>query len=479
MAIRVTAGAVAEQTIRYAQRHQSSLGRLQEQLISGQRLGRPSDDPLAFQSVLKHRSVTQMLDIQVTNIERTNVQLEASVANLQDAKNVLSQAHVVALGGHDPQDREVLAQSVRELLDSLLQIANRQIGDDYLYSGTTSRTQPFQKRLVDGQPVVDYLGGDRRSSVVVGESIEIDVLYSGADVFKMQRREESVYIGNTGAGPGTGTDSANGQTRIEVRHLLTTYAAGSGIQAGLSSVDGDTILGAAGTHQLEIEDTSGTGAAGVIRLNGGAPVHFSNTDTDLRVTGLQGEVLYVDTSAITPGFSGTVDITADGEFTIGDGGYPLAIDFSANQQYVDPVTGEVTNVSTAGVHSAGTDLIEYRGDLDLFQLLTDLANDLSQTRELAEPEYNKALDRRVKDLLLAMDHVLATVGEQSVTLENIQGLKARHEDLRLELETVIVDLSGTDAAEAILQLQTEQTLLNLTFASSTAFLDQTLLDFLR
>src|SRR5690606_13494775 len=133
-----------------------------------------------------------------------------------------------------------------------------------------------------------------------------------ADVFQPIARGKTLFLGGTGAAPGTGTDSALGRGTLIVSHTSTTYTAGSGVAAGTSSADGDTIIGPAGAHILTIEDTSGTGAFGTVSLNGGPPVSFTNGDTNLKVIGPLDEVVYLDTTAITAGFSGDVEITADG-----------------------------------------------------------------------------------------------------------------------------------------------------------------------
>ena len=44
-----------------------------------------------------------------------------------------------------------------------------------------------------------------------------------------------------------------------------------------------------------------------------------NSDTNLKVSAPNGDVVYVNTTAVVPGFSGNVDITADGMLSV-DGG---------------------------------------------------------------------------------------------------------------------------------------------------------------
>src|SRR5262249_39694406 len=140
----------------------------------------------------------------------------------------------------------------------------------------------------------------------------LDVLYSGQAVFGATNRGATTVIGTTGAKAGSGTDTATANTQLLVSHTLTTFASGSGVAAGTSSAAGDTIIGASGTHKLTINDTSGNGSAGTISLNGGPPVSYDSSQTNLKVQGPNGEVVYLDTTAMTPGFNGTIDMTATG-----------------------------------------------------------------------------------------------------------------------------------------------------------------------
>ena len=75
-------------------------------------------------------------------------------------------------------------------------------------------------------------------------------------------------------------------------------------------------MGAIGTHSLQIDDTSGTGASGTISHNGDRPFNFTSADPDLQLFGPQREAVYVNTITITAGFSGRVDILAVGTVSL-------------------------------------------------------------------------------------------------------------------------------------------------------------------
>ncbi len=291
--------------------------------------------------------------------------------------------------------------------------------------------------------------------------------------------DTTLFLGNTGAASGSGTDSGVGQGTLLVRHTATTYAAGSGVQVGTSSPAGDTVIGAAGSHLLTIDDTSGTGASGTISLNGGPVISFSNTDTDLEVIGLSGEVVFVDTTSITAGFSGDIAMTADGSLSTDGGLTGAPIDFSANQLVIDSTTGAVTNVNSSGIFRVGSEQLEYSGTAGAFEALMELRNDLRNTRNLSPDDWHAAMSRHIEDLTRVHDHILNVVGEQSIALENLDALESRAQDLQLATKVIISELASTDISEAAIRLQAETNLLEFTFASSVGLLNTSLLDFIR
>ena len=74
---------------------------------------------------------------------------------------------------------------------------------------------------------------------------------------------------------------------------------------------------------------------------------------------------------------------------------------------------------------------------------------------------------------------MQVVGEQSVTLENLDALQLRTEEFQLDTRTAIGSIENADMSEVILQLQNEQNLLQFVYASAATIFDNNLLDFIR
>jgi flagellar hook-associated protein 3 len=484
MEVRVTPNLVVSRAVENAAQHRAVLANLQLQAATGSRLLKPSDDPEAMRTVLLEKARYARWDTELANLQDVRNRLNESVTELLDVQNILERARQIVLEGNQPIDAETgeaLAVEVERLLERLVTVANTRFEDHFLFAGTAVTTAPFAVDTGDqasGATTVRYAGTDERTNTVVATDTYVASLYSGAEIFLHRSRGDTLVIGTTGAQPGSGTDTAIGRGTLQVRHTATTYAPGSGVQAGASSPTADSIIGPAAAHRLTIVDTSGTGAGGTISLNGGPVVAFTNSDTDLRVDGPNGEVVYVNTTAITAGFNGDVAITASGEMSVDGGETYTAIDFSGNQQLVHSLTGEVTNIDSSGIRSAGTDSLEYTGTADAFRALTELRDDLRNTRNLSAPDRREAFARRLDDLDRLRDNVLAIVGEQSVDLQNLEALEYKVQDLQVESQRVLSEKESADLGEVVLRLQNEQTLLQFAYASTAMIMQQSFLDFL-
>ncbi len=184
-------------------------------------------------------------------------------------------------------------------------------------------------------------------------------------------------------------------------------------------------------------------------------------------------------SNIAAGFVGSVDITADGTLSVDGGLSTTPIDFSGNQTIFDSTSGKFTNINSSAIERTGDDQLEFPGTADAFQALYELAQDLRNTRGLSAAELTEALDRRIGELGQLSDHVLSVVGQQSTSLQALQRLGTRNDDLALETETQLSDLQSTNIPETVLRLQNDQNLLQFTYAITAEINSISLLDFLR
>ncbi len=449
-----------------------------QQVSSGIRVHKPSDDPTAQKTILNQNSLISRFDAQLSVVSSTRTTLSEANNRLLDAQQLLVEAKGIALQARDADDDAVKSAFVTQLngiLSQLEVIANSQSNGEYLFSGTDLSTQPFNG-VTQGNPV--YQGSFSSRAVNIAGGATMTVNDSGQNVFQPTTQGNLIVHGNTGVRSGAGVSTGSQWTTLTLRHTLTTYAGASGVQAGTGSAAGDTILGAAGTHTLTINDTSGNGSSGTVSLNGGESIAFTSADTNLKVTGPGGEIIYINTQSITAGFSGTIDLTAEGMLSIDGGLTEVPIDFSSNQVATNATSRNVQSFDTSGVRKVGTVGVEPAETADVFQAVIGLRDTILNKNGLSIGALNDSLDLRIRDLEAASNHILGVIGEQAVSLHSLNLTETRLEGLKLNSKTTLADAEGTDYFEAVSRMQEQQTLLQFTLQSLTMLSSVSLVDFL-
>ncbi len=453
----------------------------QQEISTGLRIQRPSDDPSGMRRSLIQKDRLERLDSHISSIQFAQSRLSQAAVQLQDANTLLVRARGIALQAPQiTEDSEVnaLVAELNGILNQLTTVANSRDENGYLFSGTASHTLPFPAGATNGGESI-YAGSPANTQLLITGDVARDALLPGSLVFQTIARESTVVIGSTGAKSGTGTDTATGTRDLQISHVSTTYSGSSGVSAGIGSGNGDTIIGPVGTHQLRVIDTSGNGTAGTFSLNGGAAVNFTNADSNILVEGPQGERVYLDASTVSSGFNGTVDITSTGTMSIDGGATTTPLTFAANQVVTDSLNGALVNLDTSMIVRTGTDQLEFPGTTDVFNAVRSLRDDLLNTRNLSTADRAAALERRLGDLDRVHSHLLDIVGIQSVSLEQIDRLQNRTEELQLAEKIQYSDTVSADITESVTRLQELTNLQQFTMAAVGKYLTPNLLNYIQ
>lgn len=123
------------------QNAQSRVENVMQQMASGQKLLRPSDDPVTHVRLLRlsreDAALTQFRDnigALKSRLQQNEALLQGMVSDMQSARDLLVWA---ADGGNNANDLAAMADSLKTLRDSLFYTANTRDGEGrYLFSGT-------------------------------------------------------------------------------------------------------------------------------------------------------------------------------------------------------------------------------------------------------------------------------------------------------------------------------------------------------
>src|SRR6185369_10571891 len=149
-------------------RHQTELSQAQQQLSSGKRVARASDDPAAAARAERALAGLQRTEANQRALDASRNATTQTESALGDATDLLQQAReaLVASGNasYSDAERASLAAQLRNIRKQLLAVANRDDGaGGYLFGGQGSSAPPF----VDAPGGVRYAGAG-------GESVAAD-----------------------------------------------------------------------------------------------------------------------------------------------------------------------------------------------------------------------------------------------------------------------------------------------------------------
>ena len=250
--------------------HTDAMAKLQEQVSTGSRINRISDDPAASYRVLGLNTNVKSLENYINNLSEVISILELSSTIIEDITSNFTETQIrltqISSGIYDEAARKITAEGINDILEQIVSLANTKHMNQYLFGGTNTGSAPYTVERTDGKITrVTYQGSFENRDIEVAPGMESSAFYIGDNIFRSNDRSAPVFIGDTGSKAGTGTSSVHGAVWLEITEPV------------------------AGTYRLSIDDDP-TSYVDVTVPPGNANTMVTHAET--------GEVLYVDTTAI-------------------------------------------------------------------------------------------------------------------------------------------------------------------------------------
>ncbi len=459
-------------------RNQFDLIRAQEQVASGRRLLRPSDDPAGTAKAL---SLTR----QIADVGRFNDAITAGLtvvntatAGLQDGSSLLSEARELLLEGMNGTltmgDRESLATEFDLLRAQLMEIGNLRAGDRYLFGGTDTSQPPWVETSSDGGPRVTYRGNEESQLVRIGEGVDIAINLPGVEIFGGMEFTGTTFAGLTGVASGITADEGTGYEYLELRHDSTDPGALAGV--GIALVNGganDTILG---DNTLTIDITAGT-----IQLGSGRELSLPNPGSsdyaDFVIENELGGELHLDLTGFT-GADYTGTVRGEGSASL-DGTTWTALTFTETDlEFTDSATGIVLHIDATNVKRAGNELVTFGGTVNLFDAMQGIADDLRNGDDLDQDKLVDRLEERLTELDRGQENLLIGLGVLGSRSQRLTSASQRTLGIELQLESLRSNITDADYAEVALDLARSDLSLQVAQASGARLIQTSLLNFL-
>jgi flagellar hook-associated protein 3 FlgL len=449
--------------------------RAQEQISSGKRILRPSDDAVGTAIALSIRRQINDVQRMIGSVQAGRQLLEPSTSALERAGTFLSEGRAIVIQGLNGTlsegDRRILGSQIEQIRQQLVGISNTSSGSTYLFSGTRTGAPPYGSVTQDNEQKLVYQGNEEQHKVTIGFGVELAVNVPGNKIFGKFEPRGAVIAGSSGATVGTTANQGKGFTQLDVRHDSTTATLGSGI-ALVGGGGQDTFLG---DRSITVDATART-----VQLGNGAAVNLPPAGdpglADVTVLDEFGAEIHLDFSGFTDtDFTGTA--TGAGSVSL-DGTNYTPITLTENDlELVDQATGNVLHIDTTAVRRASTDLVTFNGTTDVFDVLQGIQADL-ENPDISQAELAGRLESRLSELDRHHENVLSGLGSLGARLERLDDSENRLEEVGLHLEGLRSNIEDADISSIALELTKADQTLQLAQATGARLIQNTLLNFL-
>jgi flagellar hook-associated protein 3 FlgL len=147
MPFRVTDASASARLIAQITASRQRIAQAQEQVASGKRINRPSDDPQGAAAVVRVRTTQASLKQFEHNADVAHDLLLAGDSALEAYEQTLDRARALLTRGTsdfmDPNGRRAIADELDSLHAQILMLANQRYGDQYLFGGTRQEVAPY------------------------------------------------------------------------------------------------------------------------------------------------------------------------------------------------------------------------------------------------------------------------------------------------------------------------------------------------
>jgi len=242
--MRVTNSMMSNTITGYLMRQSEELYKVQEQISSQKKINRPSDDPTGMRNVLDYRNKIATVDQYLDNIARGTTRLETTEITLDVVNDLIGVVREISQqqAKGTTQSRLFAADTVRDLANQVVDLANTKIGNNYMFSGHKTDRPAFGH-------VVEISGG-------IPGDLEFGLAADATNV-TIEVMDESGSVINTITPAGGGTDGVNtvawsGGLPTDGLYKFTVTAS----NAGGDVVDYATYNGDTGTVRIIMGENS-------------------------------------------------------------------------------------------------------------------------------------------------------------------------------------------------------------------------------
>ncbi|MEN3777664.1 flagellar hook-associated protein FlgL [Priestia megaterium] len=147
--MRVTQGMLAANSLKQISNSYNKLETLQNQLSTGKKINRPSDDPVVATKGMAYRSNLSEVNQYKRNLTEAQSWFDSSESGLEQVNSILQRTKELVVQGlngtNESDDRQAIAREIEQLKLDYMQVGNTQVAGNYIFNGVNVGAPPISE----------------------------------------------------------------------------------------------------------------------------------------------------------------------------------------------------------------------------------------------------------------------------------------------------------------------------------------------
>lgn len=164
---------------------------LQDQLSTGKKINKPSDNPVTAVRGMFYRSSLNEIEQYKRNLDHGLSWMTATDEALNEVTEVMQRVRELTVQGlngtNDATSRSAIAEEINQLKNHLGEIANTQFSGKYIFAGTDLKNPPFDADSTIANSPKEFRNNNQEVlELEVGVKSNIQINVRGMDIFNNQ-----------------------------------------------------------------------------------------------------------------------------------------------------------------------------------------------------------------------------------------------------------------------------------------------------
>ncbi|AEN87051.1 flagellar hook-associated protein FlgL [Priestia megaterium] len=182
--MRVTQGMLAANSLKQISNSYNKLETLQNQLSTGKKITRPSDDPVVATKGMAYRSNLSEVNQYKRNLTEAQSWFDSSESGLEQVNSILQRTKELVVQGlngtNESDDRQAIAREIEQLKLDYMQVGNTQVAGNYIFNGVNVGAPPVSE---DASSMIKSTINLDPFSVEVSKGIQLRVNIHPENIF--------------------------------------------------------------------------------------------------------------------------------------------------------------------------------------------------------------------------------------------------------------------------------------------------------